>query len=160
MPPPVLRFAPSPNGRLHLGHAFSVLQNEAEARRLGGRLLLRIEDIDPTRCTAAFERAVHDDLGWLGVTFEPQVRRQSEHMADYRAALARLAAMDLLYACSCSRSAIKAAAGRDPVRNPDGALVYPGTCRKRPLRAEAVATRLDMERALVRLGRTLSYRRF
>lgn len=160
MPSPVLRFAPSPNGRLHLGHAYSALQNEAEAQRLGGTLLLRIEDIDPTRCTRAFEAAVHDDLRWLGVEFAPGIRRQSDHMNDYRAALDTLGGMGLLYSCSCSRSQIKAAAGQNPLRNPDGALVYPGTCRDKPARREAVATRLDMGKALVKLGRELRYTRF
>ncbi|MGL4440883.1 MAG: glutamate--tRNA ligase family protein, partial [Bosea sp. (in: a-proteobacteria)] len=84
MPEPVLRFAPSPNGRLHLGHAFSALQNEAESRRLGGKLLLRIEDIDPTRCRPEFEAAIHEDLRWLGIKFESEVRRQSDHLNDYR----------------------------------------------------------------------------
>lgn len=160
MPPPVLRFAPSPNGRLHLGHAFSALQNEAAARRLGGQLLLRIEDIDPTRCTPEFEAAIHEDLGWLGIAFAPQVRRQSEHMKDYHAALDQLGGMGLLYPCSCSRSAIKLAAGAAPLRNPDGALVYPATCRDKPARRDAVATRLDMARAMVKLGRELCYTRF
>ncbi|MCX7323121.1 MAG: tRNA glutamyl-Q(34) synthetase GluQRS [Hyphomicrobiales bacterium] len=160
MSPHVLRFAPSPNGRLHLGHAYSVLQNEAEARRLGGRLLLRIEDIDPTRCRPEFEAAILSDLRWLGVAFEPEVRRQSEHMDDYRAALLRLDAMGLLYPCSCSRSAIKAAAADPPLRNPDGALVYPGTCRLNAPGADALATRLDMAKALERCGQALRYRRF
>lgn len=159
MPPPVFRFAPSPNGRLHLGHAFSALQNESEARRLNGRLLLRIEDIDPTRCRPQFEAAIVDDLRWLGIAFEPEVRRQSDHMADYRTALQRLGDMGLLYACRCSRSAVKAAA--DPSRrNPDGALLYPGTCRSRAAGDEALATRLDMAKALARCGQTLGYRRF
>jgi glutamyl-Q tRNA(Asp) synthetase len=160
MPQPVLRFAPSPNGRLHLGHAYSALQNEAEARRLGGRLLLRIEDIDPTRCRPEFEAAIHEDLHWLGIAFEPEVRRQSEHMHDYRAALDRLAGMGLLYACNCSRSRIKAAAGGQPLRNPDGAPVYPGTCRSKPAPRDAVATRLDMAAATARLGRDLHHTRF
>ncbi len=160
MPPPVLRFAPSPNGRLHLGHALSALLNEAEARRLGGKLLLRIEDIDPTRCTPEFEGSILDDLSWLGIAFTPDVRRQSEHMADYRAALDQLGGMGLLYACNCSRSAIKAAAGPEPLRNPDGGLVYPGTCRDKPVRRDAAATRLDMAKATARVGRPLSYVRF
>lgn len=160
MPQPVLRFAPSPNGRLHLGHAFSALQNEAEARRLGGRLLLRIEDIDPTRCRPEFEAAIHEDLRWLGVAFDTEVRRQSEHMDDYREALDRLGSMGLIYACRCSRTTIKAAAGAYPRRNPDGALVYPGTCRDAPRRRDAVATRLDMAKALEVAGRRLDYLRF
>ncbi|MCX7339000.1 MAG: tRNA glutamyl-Q(34) synthetase GluQRS [Hyphomicrobiales bacterium] len=160
MSPPVLRFAPSPNGRLHLGHAYSALQNEAEARRLGGRLLLRIEDIDPTRCRPAYEAAILKDLRWLGVAFEPDVRRQSEHMDNYRAALLQLDAMGLLYPCNCSRSAIKAAAADPPLRNPDGALLYPGTCRLVAPGPDALATRLDMAKALEQCGRALSYQRF
>lgn len=161
MTQPVLRFAPSPNGRLHLGHAYSALQNEAEAMRLGGRLLLRIEDIDPTRCRPEFEAGIHDDLRWLGVGFEPAVRRQSEHMDDYQAALDRIGQRGLLYACACSRSAIKANAN-PALRNPDGALLYPGTCRGKTMTRAALATRLDMGKALATLspGHVLSYKRF
>ena len=160
MTPPVFRFAPSPNGRLHLGHAFSALQNEAEARRIGGQLLLRIEDIDPVRCRPEFEAAILDDMRWLGIGFAPEVRRQSAHMNDYRAALDQLGGMGLLYACGCSRTMIKIAAGSTPVRNPDGAIIYPGTCRDRPARRDAVATRLDMARAIARIDRPLGYTRF
>jgi glutamyl-Q tRNA(Asp) synthetase len=160
MPQPVFRFAPSPNGQLHLGHAFSALQNEAEARRLGGLLLLRIEDIDPTRCRPEFEEAIHEDMRWLGIAFAPEVRRQSDHMADYRAALDTLSGMGLIYHCTCSRSMIKAAVGEAPLRNPDGALVYPGTCRDRPARRDAVAMRLDMDKAVAKVGRKLGYTRF
>jgi glutamyl-Q tRNA(Asp) synthetase len=159
MPQPVLRFAPSPNGRLHLGHAFSALQNEAEARRLGARLLLRIEDIDPTRCRPEFEDGIHEDMHWLGIGFEAETRRQSEHMMDYRRALDRLGSMGLLYACNCSRSAIKAA-GDPSARNPDGALIYPGICRDKVARTDAVATRLDMAKAMAGIDGALSYRRF
>ena len=84
MPPPVFRFAPSPNGYLHLGHAYSALLNFDLARQTGGRFLLRIEDIDATRCRPAFEAAIYDDLAWLGLRWELPVRRQSEHLADYR----------------------------------------------------------------------------
>ncbi len=164
MPPPVFRFAPSPNGRLHLGHAFSALQNEAEARRLGGQLLLRIEDIDPVRCTAEFEVAMLEDLRWLGIAFAPEARRQSAHMTDYRSALDELGGMGLLYACGCSRNAIKTAAADTPLRNPDGALLYPGTCRGKPPRRDVAATRLDMALAMAkittRIDRALSYTRF
>src|SRR5436309_6910948 len=97
MPPAVFRFAPSPNGYLHLGHAFSALLNFDLARQAGGRLLLRIEDIDATRCRAEFEAAIVEDLGWLGIAWEMPPRRQSEHLDVYRHALATLAAKGLLY---------------------------------------------------------------
>src|SRR5467141_2792639 len=87
MPPPVFRFAPSPNGYLHLGHAFSALLNSDLARQAGGRLLLRIEDIDVTRCKPEFEAAIYEDLAWLGIAWETPVRRQLELLADYREAL-------------------------------------------------------------------------
>lgn len=106
MPPPVFRFAPSPNGYLHLGHALSVLLNADMARAAGGRLLLRIEDIDEARCRPEFEAAIYEDLGWLGITWEQPVRRQSDHHADYRAALAKLDAMGLIYPAFESRSEI------------------------------------------------------
>src|SRR5260370_14873228 len=97
MPPPVFRFAPSPNGYLHLGHAFSALLNFDLARRTGGRLLLRIEDIDTTRCKPEFEAAIYQDLAWFGLVWEEPVRRQSEHLDDYREALGKLSAQGLLY---------------------------------------------------------------
>ena len=90
MPPPVFRFAPSPNGYLHLGHAASALLNFELARPAGGRFLLRIEDIDITRCRPEFEAAIYQDLGWLGLAWETPVRRQSEHFAGYREALEKL----------------------------------------------------------------------
>src|SRR5665811_1940265 len=95
--PPVLRFAPSPNGFLHLGHAYSALRNHELARRVGGRFLLRMEDIDRDRCKPEFEQAIYDDLEWLGLTWEVPVRRQSEHFACYREALDRLATKGLVY---------------------------------------------------------------
>src|SRR5688572_22229846 len=94
---PVFRFAPSPNGYLHLGHALSALLNADMARASGRRLLLRIEDIDETRCRPEYERAILDDLAWLGVAWEQPVRRQCDHLDDYRAALARLEAQGLIY---------------------------------------------------------------
>src|SRR3954467_15519296 len=106
MPPPVFRFAPSPNGYLHLGHAFSALLNFELARERGGRLLLRIEDIDTARCRPEFEAAIYEDLGWLGISWEMPVRRQSEHLADYRAALEKLSAMGLVYPAFESRAEI------------------------------------------------------
>jgi glutamyl-Q tRNA(Asp) synthetase len=160
MSPPVFRFAPSPNGFLHLGHACSALLNFDAAQRVGGRFLLRIEDIDPTRCRSEFEAAICEDLGWLGITWETPVRRQSDHLADYRAALDRLAALGLLYPSFESRAEIAAlvkareAEGTWP-RDPDGAPLYPGTAkslpageRERRLRTGApFALRLDMDAA-------------
>src|ERR1044071_9970702 len=97
MPQPIFRFAPSPNGYLHLGHALSALIDFDMARAAGGRFLLRIEDIDATRCRAEYEAAIYEDLAWLGIAWEEPVRRQSEHHDDYRAALARLEALGLIY---------------------------------------------------------------
>ncbi|MGN6411645.1 MAG: tRNA glutamyl-Q(34) synthetase GluQRS [Nitrobacter sp.] len=160
MPPPVFRFAPSPNGFLHLGHARSALLNFDAARRGGGRFLLRIEDIDATRCRPEFEAAVYDDLGWLGITWETPVRRQSDHLADYRAALDRLAALGLLYPSFESRAEIAALVNARETggiwpRDPDGAPLYPGAAkslpaseRERRLRSGApFALRLDMDAA-------------
>lgn len=169
--PPVFRFAPSPNGPLHLGHALSALINHGAARAAGGRFLLRIEDIDTTRCRPAFERMILDDLAWLGLDWEEPVRRQSAHFADYRAALARLDAMGLVYPAFESRAEIRAliaageAAGTPWPRDPDGAPLYPGTARlldpaerARRLAAGApYALRLDTAAALRRLGRPLAW---
>jgi len=102
----VFRFAPSPNGYLHLGHAYSALLNAQAAEAVGGRLLLRIEDIDPARCRPEFERAIYDDLDWLGLRFAPPIRRQSEHLAEHRAALERLQQMGLIYPSFESRADI------------------------------------------------------
>ncbi len=156
--PPVFRFAPSPNGYLHLGHALSALLNADMAKAAGGRLLLRIEDIDETRCRPEYETAIYEDLGWLGIAWEEPVRRQSEHYDDYRAALAGLEAMDLIYRAYESRAEIaRAAAGHDP----DGAPLYPGRhntmidAAERQRRADAgepFALRLDTVAALARVG--------
>src|ERR1700761_8660780 len=105
-PQPVFRFAPSPNGHLHLGHALSALVNFEMARAAGGRLLLRIEDIDATRCRSEYETAIYEDLAWLGIAWEEPVRRQSAHFADYRAALDRLEAQGLVYPSFESRAEI------------------------------------------------------
>ena len=159
---PVLRFAPSPNGWLHLGHAYSALLNEAVARRLGGRLLLRIEDIDPVRSRPDFEAGIRDDLRWLDIAFEEPVRRQSEHLGLYGEAADRLRAGGLLYPCTCSRGDIaRAVAARVEASgsawplDPDGVPLYPGTCRHRPPEARRAieagrphAWRLDTARAL------------
>jgi glutamyl-Q tRNA(Asp) synthetase len=174
--PPVFRFAPSPNGRLHLGHAYSALLNERLAASSGGELLLRIEDIDRTRCRPEFEQGIHDDLAWLGIGFAPEIRRQSRHFDDYRRALDRLDAMGLVYPCFCSRQEVKEAAGRREAeagtpwpRDPDGAVLYPGTCRRlssedlqrRREAGEPHVLRLALDRALAMVpSETLSYRLF
>jgi glutamyl-Q tRNA(Asp) synthetase len=154
---PVFRFAPSPNGHLHLGHAFSALTDYARCRAAGGRFLLRIEDIDRTRCRPEYETAIYEDLAWLGLRWETPVRRQSEHMADYAAALERLTAMGLIYPSFMSRAAIAAAGG---ATDPDGAPVYPGIDRDlSAAEAEAriasgapYALRLRMDRAVATTG--------
>jgi glutamyl-Q tRNA(Asp) synthetase len=136
-PQPVFRFAPSPNGFLHLGHAYSALFTFGAAAAAGGTCLLRIEDTDIERCRPEFDVAICDDLQWLGLSWAEPVWRQSERFAIYAEAAERLRGMGLLYPCFCSRSEIAARAkGTDP----DGAPLYPGTCRH--LGAEAVATRL------------------
>jgi glutamyl-Q tRNA(Asp) synthetase len=163
--PPVFRFAPSPNGYLHLGHAFSALLNHDLAQRAGGRLLLRIEDIDPARCRPEYEDAIYEDLGWLGVRWEAPVRRQSGHFADYRHALEKLSAQGLVYPSFESRAEIaKLVAAREAdgawPRDPDGAPLYPGTAKqlsadeRRRLIASGApyALRLDMGAALARAG--------
>ncbi|PTW51911.1 tRNA glutamyl-Q(34) synthetase GluQRS [Rhodovulum kholense] len=149
------RFAPSPTGPLHLGHAFAALT--AFER---GEMLLRIEDIDTARSRPEWEAQIYDDLAWLGLDWPRPVLRQSERLAAYRAALDRLGAMGLTYPCRCRRADIRAALSAPqagaPVIGPDG-LVYPGTCRGRALteaRPED-AIRLDMARALDRLGPAL-----
>ena len=163
----VTRFAPSPTGLLHLGHAFAALFAEREARAGGGRFLLRLEDIDGTRVRADYEAALLEDLRWLGLAWESPVRRQSEHFQDYRAALARLEALGLLYPCFCSRREILAeiaGAGQAP-QGPDGPL-YPGLCRGRSAaeRAERIAAgkpfalRLDVAAALAQVGKPLAWR--
>jgi len=128
------RFAPSPTGYLHLGHAYAALV-AASAAADGGRFLLRLEDIDQGRCRPAFEAAIYEDLAWIGMTWETPVRRQSEHFADYRAALARLERMSLLYPCFCTRQDIAReianAAAAPHASGPEGP-VYPGTCRSLP----------------------------
>jgi glutamyl-Q tRNA(Asp) synthetase len=158
---PVFRFAPSPTGALHLGHALSALLDFDLCRAAGGRFLLRIEDIDPTRCRPHFEAAIYDDLRWLGLTWEEPVRRQSEHLADYRSALDRLTAMGLVYPAFLSRAQIAAAtASANHPRDPDGAPLYPGSDRDlAPATAQAriaagvpYALRLAMDRALALAG--------
>lgn len=168
--PPVFRFAPSPNGYLHLGHALSALINADMAHARGGRLLLRIEDIDEARCRPEYEAAIYEDLAWLGLRWELPVWRQSEHYDDYRAALARLEAEGLVYPSFESRAEIAALvaererAGPWP-RDPDGAPLYPGAAqdlseaerRRRIDAGEPHALRLDMAAAVKRAG-ALSWR--
>jgi glutamyl-Q tRNA(Asp) synthetase len=165
MSPAAFRFAPSPNGYLHLGHAYSALLNFDSSRQSGGRFLLRIEDIDLTRCRPEFESAIYQDLAWLGVTWEIPVRRQSEHFAGYRDALEKLSAQGLLYPSFESRAEIaklvtaREAEGSWP-RDPDGAPLYPGTARslspgERARMLESgvpYAIRLDMAAACARAG--------
>ncbi|MFN3347722.1 tRNA glutamyl-Q(34) synthetase GluQRS [Pseudorhodoplanes sp.] len=163
MTPPVFRFAPSPNGYLHLGHALSALLNADLARESAGRLLLRIEDIDRTRCKPQFEQAIYDDLAWLGIDWERPVRRQSEHFHAYRDALARLKARGLVYASFESRGEIAqmlTERGDTWPRDPDGTPIYPGgrdsmrdaERRARMEAGEPYALRLDMAAAVARAG--------
>jgi glutamyl-Q tRNA(Asp) synthetase len=163
--PPVFRFAPSPNGYLHLGHAYSALLNFDLARASGGRFLLRIEDIDATRCRPEFEAAVYEDLGWLGLAWETPVRRQSDHLADYREALEKLSAQGLIYPAFESRAEIaklvtQREANSQWPRDPDGVPLYPGMAkslssgeRARLLESGApFALRLDTTAAWARAG--------
>jgi glutamyl-Q tRNA(Asp) synthetase len=163
--PPVFRFAPSPNGYLHLGHAYSALLNFDLARQAGGRLLLRIEDIDATRCKPEFETAIYQDLAWLGIAWEHPVRRQSEHFGAYREAIERLTAQGLIYPSFESRAEIARRVAEHEVagawpRDPDGAPLYPGAAKSLSPDARArlmaqgapYALRLDMAAALARVG--------
>jgi len=165
MPPPVFRFAPSPNGHLHLGHAYSALLNFDLARRTGGRFLLRIEDIDATRCRPEFEAAIYEDLAWLGIAWDTPVRRQSEHFASYREAVDRLSAAGLIYPAFESRAEIaRLVADRETKapwpRDPDGAPLYPGAARSLSIRERdylvgqgaPYALRLDMAAASASAG--------
>jgi glutamyl-Q tRNA(Asp) synthetase len=155
--PVVTRFAPSPTGLLHLGHAYSALF----AAEAGDRLILRIEDIDQGRCRAEFEHAIFEDLAWLGLSWEEPVRRQSDHMDDYRKALDHLAEQGVIYPCFCTRAEIRAEIEQSPAapHGPDGAL-YPGTCgvitqKDRELRmasGSAYALRLDINKAIAITG--------
>lgn len=154
---PIFRFAPSPNGFLHLGHAYSALFAAHWAQRLGGRFLLRIEDIDVTRGKPEFTEAIFEDLQWLGLDWEMPVMRQSERFGVYRDAAERLRDRGFLYPCFCSRTQVAAAAeGTDP----DGAPLYNGACRhlserqmnERFAAGDPVQYRLDTEAALSRTG--------
>ncbi|MBB5535179.1 tRNA glutamyl-Q(34) synthetase GluQRS [Rhizobium giardinii] len=168
---PVFRFAPSPNGQLHLGHALSAILNHDMAKATSGRFLLRIEDIDLTRCTPEFEAGIFDDLGWLGLSWETPVRRQSEHLDLYRQALGRLIDRGLVYPAFLTRGAIKTAVaaleakGKAWPRDPDGAPLYPGEERKlsaagwqRMLAGgKPHAWRLDMDKAIAELDAPLTW---
>ncbi|HEV8390716.1 MAG TPA: tRNA glutamyl-Q(34) synthetase GluQRS [Dongiaceae bacterium] len=153
----VTRFAPSPTGHLHLGHAHSALMGWQRARAESGRFLLRIEDIDPSRCRPEFEAAILEDLGWLGIDWDGPVRRQSEHLSDYEAALAKLRGLGLIYPCFCSRRDIAAAVSAP--HGPEGPA-YPGTCRNQPAdwvrarqeRGDPYALRLDVAKAQALTG--------
>lgn len=162
--PETTRFAPSPTGWLHLGHAFAALFAAREAD--GGRFLIRLEDIDATRARPEYEEAIFEDLAWLGLSWEKPVRRQSDHFDDYRAALSQLEAQGLLYPCFCTRREIQdeiARAGNAP-QGPDGPL-YPGTCRhldaderqQRLASGAAYALRLDVMKALKLLDAPLTF---
>jgi len=131
MPPPVFRFAPSPNGLLHLGHAYSALLNFDLARQSGGRFLLRVEDIDGPRSRPEYEQAIYEDLAWLGIAWETPVRRQSDHLELYRDAVERLADKGLVYPAFESRAEIarmiEQSSHQPWPRDPDGAPLYPGS---------------------------------
>ncbi|MDQ6432682.1 tRNA glutamyl-Q(34) synthetase GluQRS [Mesorhizobium sp. LHD-90] len=171
MSPPVFRFAPGPNGRLHLGHAYSALLNQGLADAAGGRLLLRLEDIDTSRCTPEFEAGIFEDLRWLGLRWEEPVRRQSDHFPVYEDALLRLRSEGLVYPAFMSRGEMRAhiveqeAAGKNWPRDPDGVPLYPGLDKALPARKrEALiaggrpfAWRLDMAAAVARIGRPLAW---
>lgn len=171
---PTFRFAPSPNGELHLGHAYSALLNRQMAQAARGRLLLRIEDIDTTRCTPEFEAGIYRDLAWLGVEWERPARRQSEHFDDYRQALARLIDEELVYPAFMSRGEIRAfiaesgRRGRDWPRDPDGVPLYPAldkalpaTERRRRIAGGApFAWRLDVAAAMDRVGESLCWKEY
>ena len=156
------RFAPSPTGPLHLGHAYSALLAHELAKAAGGKFLLRIEDIDQSRARHKWEAQIYEDLAWLGIDWPQPVMRQSDRMAAYRSARDDLWARGLLYACTCNRRDIAAATsapqeGAEPVYGPDG-LIYPGTCRDAGHPKASGALRLDMRKALASLGnRALSF---
>jgi glutamyl-Q tRNA(Asp) synthetase len=159
------RFAPSPTGYLHLGHAFAALTAYERARAADSAFVLRIEDIDQTRCRPEYETAIFEDLAWLGIEWEEPVRRQSEHFGDYAAALARLERFGVCYPCFCTRREIAEEIARavDAPHGPEGPH-YPGTCRTldaqdRMLRmqTEAYAVRLDLVKAQQHVGRAIHF---
>jgi len=150
------RFAPSPTGPLHLGHAYSALLASDRAKAAGGEFCLRIEDIDQSRARPAWEAQIYEDLAWLGLTWPSPVMRQSDRMPAYQQALGQLQAQGLLYRCTCNRRDIEAAIsapqeGVAPRMGPDG-VIYPGTCRNANHSDENAALRLDMAKACAQLG--------
>jgi glutamyl-Q tRNA(Asp) synthetase len=141
------RFAPSPTGHMHLGHVFSALFASEAAKKLGGKFILRIEDIDAQRSSKLFEESIYEDLDWLQINFSKEIRHQSKHMEDYKAAINELAKLDMVYPCFCSRSEIKAEimrAGNAP--HEEDQSIYPGTCR-----------RLSPEERKAKIEQNLSY---
>lgn len=157
----VTRFAPSPTGHLHLGHAYAARFAHHAARAAGGWFLLRIEDIDNTRCRPEYDRAILEDLAWLGLQWDGPVRRQSAHLDDYRSALDRLTALGVTYPCFCTRREIAAEiAAADAAPHGPAAQIYPGTCRRRSPDERAAriaagqpyAIRLDVAAALAMTG--------
>jgi len=168
----IFRFAPSPNGRLHLGHAYSALLNQQMAEQSGGRLLLRIDDTDLIRCTPALEAQMLEDLAWLGLIWHGDPRRQSDHLVEYEEAIDVLAAEGLVYPAFMSRSEVRHAISRHEEdtgnswpHDPDGAPHYPGSdrladaksARLRMDNGEPHALRLNMEKAIERIGKNLSW---
>ena len=155
------RFAPSPSGYLHLGHAYSALCAYRHARNAAGDFLLRIEDIDQTRCKPAFEQAIYEDLDWLGLSWAQPVMRQSDRMAAYRLALGHLRGRSLIYACTCQRSDIRHALSAQQEGETHGSdgLIYPGTCRDKGMdETHSTALRLNIAAALPFLPAQISYR--
>lgn len=166
---PIFRFAPSPNGELHLGHAYSAFVTWALAEKLGGRVLLRIEDIDVGRSRERFVEQIYDDLHWLGLDWTEPVRRQSRHFDDYREARERLTALGLLYPSFSSRQEIAdAVSNATTALDPDGAPLYPGLHKNlsdkdvlaRISAGQRYALRLNMDEAIRVSGKRLSYRAF
>jgi glutamyl-Q tRNA(Asp) synthetase len=165
--PIVTRFAPSPTGYLHLGHAFSALIAWRRAREAGGQFLLRLEDIDPARCRPEFAAAIQQDLAWLGLEWDCEVRVQSAHLPEYQAVLDTLTTRGLLYPCFCTRADIirEVAQSAAAPHSPDGAPLYPGTCRglsederaARTAAGERYALRVDMRRALATVSQPLTF---
>ena len=172
--PPIFRFAPSPNGLLHLGHAYSALVNKQLCAQMNGQYLLRMEDIDLTRCTPQLERQTLSDLGWLGITWDEPVRRQSEHFDDYQAALDRLRAKGLVYPSFMTRGEIRNKVveldqlGTGWPRDPDGSPHYPGAerdwsndkCEAMRQANPKHAWRLNMKAALDMLDHQLDWQEF
>jgi glutamyl-Q tRNA(Asp) synthetase len=158
----VTRFAPSPTGPLHLGHAYSAILAHDMARAAGGTFLLRIEDIDQSRCRPEWEAKIYDDLQWLGLSWSDPVLRQSENRAAYEAALAKLAVLGLTYPCCCNRADIRAALAAPQEgaaqMGPDG-LIYPGTCRQREisLTLSTDTLRLNMAKAMTTIAGTVHF---